>query len=225
MKGRSGQTAVLMALSLTMIFGLIGFTVDLGASYYKKQTAQGAAESAALAAASYAKTNGVSCGTNGITCNSTPASCSNIASGTILYVGCQYANQNGFPMSSVSMAANLTSTTAPPCTNCGSPSYWIQASISTTNNNLFLGVANFANPNINVQAVAGVTSSGGGGGGGCVYVLNANAAKAWSQSGGNFTTGCGVYVNSNNSTNAYFQNGGIATFGNYIHKYKFPYFS
>lgn len=213
MKRRSGQTAVMMALSLTMIFGLFGFTVDLGASYYQKQKAQGAAESAALAAASYAKINGVSCGTNGITCNSTLTSCSNIASGTILYVGCQYANQNGFPMSSISMAANLSSTTAAPCSNCGSPSYWIQAQVSTTNNNLFLGVANIANPNINATAVAGVTATSGGAatGGGCVYVLNATAANAWVQSGGNFTTTCGVYIDSSNAK-AFVMSGGIDTF-------------
>jgi hypothetical protein len=114
-------------------------------------------------------------------------------------------------MSSIAMAANLTSTTTPPCSNCGSPTYWIQASISTTHNNLFLGGANISNPTINVQAIAGVTSTGGGGGGGCVYVLNASAANAWLQSGGNFTTGCGVYVNSN-STQAYVQSGGIDTF-------------
>lgn len=211
MSRRSGQTAVMMALSLTMIFGMMGFTVDLGSAYYQKQKAQGAVESAALAAATYAKANGVTCSTNGIACSSTPTSCSNISSG-ILYVGCQYANKNGFPMSSISMAANLTSSASPPCSNCGSPTYWIQASIATTNTNLFLGAADLSNPNINVQSIAGVTSSGGGGGGGgCVYVLNTTAQSAWSETGGNFTTGCGVYVDSNNSK-AFSMTGGNNTF-------------
>lgn len=201
MKRRSGQTAVMMALSLTMIFGLFGFTVDLGASYYQKQKAQAAAESAALAAASYAKTNGVTCGTNGITCTAL-TSCSSITSTSspVLYVGCQYANQNGYPMSSISMAAN---TTAPPCSNCGSPTYWIQAQVSTTNNNLFLGAANIANPNINAVAVAGVTSQttttpGSGVPADCIWVLDPTKGddETFFVSGANVTlSGCSAQIN------------------------------
>ena len=141
----------MMALSLTALFGLVGFTVDVGASYYTKQKAQAAAESAAMAAAAYAKANGVTCGTNGITCNSTLTSCSSITTG-VLYVGCQYANQNGFPMSAISMAAN---TTTPPCNPCTAPSYWIQAKVATTHNNLFLEVAQVGDGQYQCPGVCG----------------------------------------------------------------------
>jgi hypothetical protein len=195
----------MMALSLTVVFGLAGFTVDVGASYYTKQKAQAAAESAAMAAAAYAKANGTTCGTNGITCNSTLTSCSSITSG-VLYVGCQYANQNGFPMSSISMAANTSSTNAPPCNPCTTPSYWIQAKVSTTHNNLFMEVATSASANINAQAFAGVTGSTGSGSGSgsgssvpaiCLWVLDPSDPQSFLVSAASASlSGCSAQINS-----------------------------
>jgi hypothetical protein len=204
MNRQSGQTAIMMALSLTVLFGLVGFSVDVGTSYYTKQKAQAAAESAATAAGAYAKANGIVCGTNGITCNSTLTSCSSIASG-VLYAGCQYAHQNGFPMSAISMAANLSTTTAPPCNPCTTPGYWIQARVSTTYNNLFMEVAESATANINAQAFAGVTGSTGGTGGSgsgsvpttCVWVLDPTDTQSLLvSSGGISLSGCTAQVNS-----------------------------
>lgn len=202
MNRQSGQTGVMMALSLTVLFGLVGFTVDVGSSYYTKQQAQAAAESAAMGAAAYAKANGLTCGANGITCNSTLTSCSTISSG-VLYVGCQYAHQNGFPMSAISMAAN---TTTPPCNPCTSPGYWIQAKVATTHNNLFLEVAQAsATANINAQAFAGVTGSTGSGSGGsgsgvpatCVWVLDPTEKQTFLVSAATMSlSGCTAQINS-----------------------------
>jgi hypothetical protein len=200
MKRESGQTGVMMALSLTVLFGLVGFTVDVGSSYYTKQKAQAAAESGAMAAAAYAKANGITCGTNGITCNSTLTSCSNIVSG-VLYVGCQYASQNGFPMSSISMAAN---TTTPPCNPCTTPAYWIQAKVSTTHNNLFLEVAESQSANINAQAFAGLTGSTGTGTGTgsgvpatCIWVLDPTDKQTFLVSAATMSlSGCTAQINS-----------------------------
>jgi hypothetical protein len=200
MDRQSGQTAVLMALSLTALFGVVGFTVDVGASYYTKQKAQAAAESAAMGAAAYVKTNGITCGTNGITCNSTLTSCSTITSG-VLYVGCEYAHQNGFPMRSISMAANNTT---PPCNPCTTPGYWIQAEVSTTHNNLFMEIAGSATANINAQAFAGVTGSTGSGSGSgsgvpavCLWVLDPTDKQTFLVSGASASlSGCSAQINS-----------------------------
>lgn len=202
MKRESGQTAVMMALSLTALFGMVGFTVDVGASYYTKQKAQAAAESAAMASAAYAKANGITCGTNGITCNSTLTSCSTISSG-VLFVGCQYANQNGFPMSAISMAAN---TNTPPCSPCTTPGYWIQAKVSTTRNNLFLEVSQSASASINAQAFAGVTGSTGATGGTgsgssvpttCLWALDPTDKQTFLVSGAAVSlSGCTAQINS-----------------------------
>ena len=206
MNRQSGQTGVMMALSLTVLFGVVGFTVDVGTSYYTKQKAQAAAESAAMAAASYAKANGITCGTNGIACNSTLTSCSTITTG-VLYVGCQYANQNGFPMSAISMAANLSSTTTPPCNPCTTPGYWIEARVATTHNSLFMDVAGSATANINAQAFAGVTGSTGSTGSGgtgsssvptvCLWVLDPSDPQSFLVSAASASlSGCSAQINS-----------------------------
>jgi Flp pilus assembly protein TadG len=202
MKRESGQTGVMMALSLTVLFGLVGFTVDVGSSYYTKQKAQAAAESGAMAAASYAKANGITCGTNGITCNSTLTSCSSITTG-VLYVGCQYASQNGFPMSAISMAAN---TNTPPCNPCTSPGYWIEARVATSRNNLFEEVTGPASANINAQAFAGVNGSTGSGTGTgttstvpatCLWVLDPTDKQTFLVSGASVAlSGCTAQINS-----------------------------
>jgi hypothetical protein len=195
MSARSGQAAISMALSLTFLFSVLGFSVDLGYSYFQKQAAQAAADSAVLAASVYAKTNGTTCGANGIVCNSTPTVCTGITTG-VFYVGCQYANSNGFPLTAISMSGN---TGSPPSAPGTSPTYWVKATVSTTNKNLFLRFAGFANAAINAEATAGVVSSGGGGGtNNCLVVLDPTGAQALFLTGQiTLTLGsCSVQVNS-----------------------------
>src|SRR5579863_2712419 len=75
---RRGQAGIFIVLNLTLIFGTLGLAVDLGWAYYSKQQAQAAADSAALAAVSFASSSGTpACGTGGVTCNSTATACSN----------------------------------------------------------------------------------------------------------------------------------------------------
>lgn len=193
----------MMALSLTTVFGVLGFTVDMGDAYYQKQRAQAAAESAALAAGTYAQSNGVTCSTNGITCNSTLTPCSSITSTSspVLYAGCQYANQNGIAMSAISMAAN---TGTPPCNPCTSPSYWIQAQVSLSNPNFFLRFAGFSSASINAQAISGITSSTTTTGGtsstvpaDCIWVLDPTDTQSFFvSSGGVALSSCSAQVNS-----------------------------
>lgn len=200
LRQRGGQAAVMMALSLTATFALLGFTVDVGSSYYQKQKALAAAESAALAAATYAaNAGGITCNTNGVTCNGTLTSCSSITTGA-LYAGCQYAEQNGFAASAIQLAAN---TNTPPCAPCTTPSYWVQAVVSTTNHNLFLGIAGVPTAAaINAQAFAGVNSSTTGGSGSsvpadCMWVLDPSDPQSLLVSSGGVTlSSCAAQVNS-----------------------------
>src|SRR5262249_43821122 len=46
----SGQSLLLATVSLSVIFGMIGLTVDLGWAYYRREAAQAAADAAVLAA-------------------------------------------------------------------------------------------------------------------------------------------------------------------------------
>ncbi len=195
MPARSGQAAVSIALSLTFLFSLLGFSVDLGYAYFQKQSAQSAADSAVLAAAVYAKANGTSCGSNGIVCNSTPAVCTGISTG-VFNVSCQYASQNGFPRSAIYVSGN---TGSPPSAPGTSPAYWVKVTVATTNRNFFLRFAGFANATVNAEATAGVVSGGGGSAANnCLVALDSSGAGALFLSGQVTLTmgGCSAQVNS-----------------------------
>ncbi len=191
---RSGQAAVMICISLTFLFSILGLAVDLGMSYYQKQQAQAAADSAVLAAAVYAKTNGTTCGSNGITCNSTPTACTSISTG-VFYVGCQYANQNGVALSAVSMSGNTGSAPSAPGTTSG---YWIKATVALSRSNLFLGFAGFKTASINAEATAGVTITGGSGTNNCIVALDPTGAQAFFLTGQVTLNlnGCSAQVNS-----------------------------
>jgi hypothetical protein len=202
---RGGQAIILASLTMTVIFGTLGLATDLGWSYFLKGRLQTAADAAASAAVVYAINHSDSCST--ITCG-VSYTCTGVTPPTTsLQAGCLYATADGPSGLTVKMIENNAA--HPPAGLTGTtPSMWIQATITTSQNNFFLFLGGFHTASIKAQAISGVYS---GGGGGCVYVLNASAAGAWSQSGGTFTTGCGVYVNSNSAT-AYHQSGGIDTF-------------
>src|SRR5260370_679028 len=51
---RRGQTILLFSMSTVVMFGMLGLVVDLGWGYFRKQSAQAAAQSAAIAAVSAA---------------------------------------------------------------------------------------------------------------------------------------------------------------------------
>src|ERR1019366_5002807 len=55
---QSGQAGLFVVLSLTVSFAMMGLAVDLGYAYFRRNVAQAAADSAALAAAIYASNSG-----------------------------------------------------------------------------------------------------------------------------------------------------------------------
>lgn len=209
---RTGQAAVMMCISLTFLFSVLGLGVDLGMSYYQKQQAQSAADSAVLAAAVYAKTNGTTCGSNGITCNSTPTVCTDISSG-IFNVACQYANQNGAALSAISVSGNTGNAPSAPGTTS---SYWIKTTVALTRNNLFLGLAGFKTAAINAEATAGVSVSGGTGAKNCIVALDPTGTQSFFLTGQVTLTlnGCNAQVNSSAADPTNKQPGNVASNAN-----------
>src|SRR5579863_239738 len=103
--GDRGQAALLATLSLPVVFGVMGLTVDLGWDYFLKQRAQTAADAAASAAAVYALSNNDSCAT--VSCG-TALSCASVSAppSSSLQAGCLYALQDGPPSLTASLIEN-----------------------------------------------------------------------------------------------------------------------
>lgn len=149
MGARRGSTLVTMCLSLLFILGTIGLVTDLGYAYFVQQKAQAAADAAALAGTTYAIENGVaSSGTKAATL----CSDASITSGTAVYVACEYAEQNGFPASAITISSGTGSTTGCVC------AYWVQAMIAQPLPQMFSRlVGDHSNTTMNV---AGLSVSG-----------------------------------------------------------------
>ena len=194
-----GQAAIFVTLSLPLTLGAVGFVVDLGWAYYRKQACQTAAEAGASAAGVTAfKATQQNC-SGGWTCQSDlacPASLTNTADP--VQVACLYAKQNGFTNGAnggkqkVSVEAN---TTASPVAGI-SPSYWIRVTVSEQLPLTFLSVlgtqwANVASKSTNAVYVPSA--------GGCIYTLNPTAVDISMNGNTSITTGCGIVDNSNNS--------------------------
>src|SRR4051794_27034313 len=85
---------------LTTVFGAVGLVTDMGWAYYRKQTAQAAAQAAALATVKAAMVmSGGICGQSNVTCQSETTCPSTITvNGGMSNVdkGCLYAQQNGY---------------------------------------------------------------------------------------------------------------------------------
>jgi hypothetical protein len=197
-----------MAVTLTMLFGTIGFSVDLGWGYYRKQAAKAAADAAVLAAVAYASANGPACGGT-ILCSS--YSCANLnTSGNALYTACQYAAANGFTDGqngqSVTVSANSGSPASAPGT---SAAFWVSATVSETENTLFAGLAGMRSTTVGAQSTAGIVSTGSASNP-CMYILSPSAPDAFQiGNGANVkTSSCGIYVNSNAQPTAMLVTGG-----------------
>src|SRR5215469_2052489 len=105
LNSRSGQTALLATLSIPLVFGAVGLTVDLGWCYFLKERVQTAADAAANAAAVYALNNNDTCAT--ASCG-TALNCAGISAppSSSLTAGCLYATADGPPVVNASMIEN-----------------------------------------------------------------------------------------------------------------------
>jgi Flp pilus assembly protein TadG len=193
---RAGQAGLFIVMNLGLLFGLLALAVDLGWSYFRRQAAQAAADSAALAAAVFAQQNGYTCGSNGVVCgtavncpypNVTPAT-------TVFQVGCLYAEANGFVNNGNQTVTMQGNSTTPPGTSGNAPAYWVKATITETGNNIFARFASIGTFSVQTSALAGVTFVPPTG---CIYVLSSSASGATTLTGNSsVTSGCGIWINS-----------------------------
>jgi Flp pilus assembly protein TadG len=209
-KDERGQALLMTALSLGMIFGILGLTVDVGWAYYRQQAAQTAAEAAALAAVKSAQTlsSTFTCGTD-LECPSTATACPSAPISSTLspsynsvQIGCYYAYLDGFSAGgssgaqSVTMAAGTgTPTTVPNV----STAYWVTARVSESISQLFSGI-NSGNNSLTASARAtaaiinqGITA--------CAYLLSPTGTGLSMTGSGSFTSsGCSINVNSDGAS-------------------------
>ena len=199
---RAGQAIILIALSIFFLFAVMGFAVDLGLAYTKRQQMQTAADAAAQGGAMYATTNVGTCNT------ANPCStytCANVTPATdSLQAACLYASQNGFSQggNNSRQAVTVTGGIGTPSGTSGltTNSYWVKASISETVPSLFLfaGVNQIKSVAADATAVVAI----GGGTFNCIYALNSgNTPNAFNVKGTvMITTDCGIYVNSKSTS-------------------------
>jgi hypothetical protein len=189
----------MLTLSITLICGAIGLVVDIGWAYFKKQSAQTAAEAAVLAAASAAKSSGSLCGSGGLVCASS-SNCASVSSGSELYVGCQYATQNGYTDGSGSQHVTISANTGTPTSAPGvsSSAVWITATVSESLAQTFSRVTGSGSSmTVSAQATAALPY---GKSKNCIYALGTTGTDLTISGSGTLSTGCGIYVNSNDST-------------------------
>lgn len=195
-----GQALIFVTLSLPVTLGVVGFVVDLGWAYYRKEACQTAAMAGASAAGVTAFNAAQQNCTGGWTCQSDtvcPASLTNTADPVI--VACLYAKQNGFTnganggKQTVSVAAN---TSASPVAGI-SPSYWISVTVSERLPLTFLAVlgtqwANVASKSTNAVYVPSA--------GGCIYTLSPTGTDISMNGNTAINTGCGIFDDSNSGS-------------------------
>ena len=198
--GRSGQTSVMFTLGLTTMFGVVGMVSDAGYAYYRKQVAQAAAQSAAMAAvkAAYSTSAGnFQCGSNHVACYSTEYTCpSSIAAdngNSNVLIGCQYAQTNGFTSGS---KQKVTFTSGTGTASGVYATYWATVKVSETVPFLFSVVNGGTQTTLTARSTVGYIPATSGG---CVYVIAPTGASLTMNGNTSLTTGCGVWDDSTDS--------------------------
>jgi Flp pilus assembly protein TadG len=195
--GRSGQTSVMFTLGLTTMFGVVGMVSDAGYAYYRKQVAQAAAQSAAMAAvkAAYSTSAGnFQCGSNHVECYTSEYTCpSSIAvsgGNSNILIGCQYAQTNGYTSGS---KQKVTFTSGTGSASGVYATYWATVKVSETVPFLFSIVNGGTQTTLTARSTVGYIPATSGG---CVYVIAPTGASLTMNGNTSLTTGCGVWDNS-----------------------------
>jgi len=201
---KKGQTSILFTLGLTMMFGIVGLVSDVGYAYYRKEVAQAAAQSAAVATvrAAIAQSGGV-CGNSNVVCQS-ETSCPSTISGTgsnNAEKGCLYAIANGFTTTGKQKVTIQTGTGA---YNGITVTYWAVVKVSESLPQLFSIVTGNRTATLTARSVVGYIPPTNGG---CVYVTAPTGAALTTNGNVSLASGCGIQVNSN-ATNAIDLSGG-----------------
>ncbi len=151
-----GQAVLMMAVSIPLMFGVLGLAVHSGWNYWRSESCKTAAQAAAFAAARQAQLSGnLQCGA-GVECQSSPASCPGELTpvpGSNLMAGCNYAGANGFTNRGNVVVEYQAGTGKSPVTG-PAPAYWVRFTI-TEKAPLYLAAVlgeKFANPSAHATA-------------------------------------------------------------------------
>jgi Flp pilus assembly protein TadG len=195
MKDESGQVLVMVALSMTVLIGFVGFATDVGHLLSQRRVAQTVADSAALAGAIEAAKEG----------NSTTVSGGmwTAASYDAALNGYTPGGSNGAKNASTGVTLSLYADTGVSVSNFQSPGY-VQSVVSLNTSTVFMNVfgalignSGYSNMNVSATAIASndITANG------CVYVQNDGgyAVPAVDMGGNSLITEptCGMTVNGN----------------------------
>jgi hypothetical protein len=199
---RRGQTVILYSLAVVPLFGMMGLAVDIGWAHFRREAAQTAADSAAIAAslAAYqtAAGGGMLCGTPHIACYADEHPCPATMSGTPadnVIAGCMYARDNGFVNAGRQKVTFQSGVGAAPTSPGVTMSYWVVVRVSEEIPQLFSAAIGQPTLNISARATTGAREATSGG---CVITLNPTLAGSLSMVGTtSLASGCGVFVNSN----------------------------
>ena len=210
---RNGQAVLLVTLALVPMIGLVSLVTDVGYLYYLKNSAQAAADSAALAAVYRFKStisgSSFSCSSYEWICHADPWPCPSdlTSAANPPETGCLYAKQNGFGTAdsrkTVTIQSGVTSSvpTAPGVAGAG---YWVTVRVTQNVPLLFAAVMGNRNGLVAARASAALHP-----GLGCVYALDPTAQGSFYQNGTTtFQAACGIYVNSDDPSAAMEGNGG-----------------
>jgi len=197
----------MVTLSLTFIVGALALAVDVGWAYFRRETVQATADSAAIAmirAAMHTSAGGFTCGQSGVWCGSPAGTATACPTTTVTSAsssfdnGCMMAAANGLSGETITLQANTTSSV--PTVSGPSVGYWATARVSHSTVSWF-GALMGGGLTASVRSSAAAMSTPGGGG--CVYVLDPHAANAFlAANDAQVDLACGVYVNSNANVNS-----------------------
>jgi len=180
-----GQALVLTALGLLVLLLMAGLGVDVGYLRYQKQQMQKAADAAALAGASAKLYGG-----NYVAAGKNDSKANGFTDGT-----------NGITVAINNPPTKLPFSTAPDAGN------YVEAIVSQAQPTFFMRVGGFNSVNVASTAVASSAVSAPG----CLYVMDPNAAAAYTAVGGaQIRAACGLQIDSTNP-NAYNDNGSACT--------------
>jgi hypothetical protein len=193
-KQQGGQTAVFFTMIMTSVFSIVGLVTDFGWAYYRKQTAQAAAQAAAIATVKAAMTmSGGVCGNANVVCQSETSCPANITTGagmSNIDKGCLYAQQNGYRSTGKQKVTIETGTTI---YNNIAVTYWASAKVSEDLPTLFTIFTGNTHTTLTSKSVAGYIPPVASG---CLYVIAPTGAALTTNGNTLITTGCGIWVNS-----------------------------
>lgn len=195
---RGGQALILASLTMTIMFGTLGFAADLGWNYFLKTRVQTAADAGASAAAVYAAAHSDTCST--VTCG-VSYTCIGAATSNSLTSGCFYATADGPPVLTATMIENNAA--HPPAGLTGvAPTMWIKATVTASNSNHFLFLSGFHTASIQASSIAGITTTASSGNGSCIIALSSSGTGISVSGSGTVSTTCGIADNSDFSYSA-----------------------